>query len=418
MTTEAANESVTNRGVLPLDGVRVLDFTQFQSGPMSTQPLADLGADVIKVESIQRVDGWRGVGRGEDQWENSPAFNWANRNKRGITLNLQDERGRDLFRRLAATSDVLVENYTPRVLTGFGLGYADLRSVRADLIMVSMPGFGVSSPWRDYTAFAWTTEQMSTMCHLTGYADGPPVFTGTTGGDELAALMGAIAILAALRHRRATGEGQHVDLSQVETATSFVGDKLVEAQLSSTEPGRLGNRSPHHAPQGIYRCAGSDSWVAIACESQQQWAALAAHIGAPQALHELNLDERMARHDEIDAMINEWSSTRDAEHVMYELQSRGVIAAVVADGRRALEDPHFAARNFYLVQDRAGTGPKQYPGQPFSYRNTPLATVNARRAPYLGEHNREVLCDELGTSAETYAELERDHVIGDRPLSL
>ena len=254
-------------------------MTMFQAGPMVTLMASDLGADVIKIEAIQRLDGWRGSGTGGGRpWENSGLFNWVNRGKRGITLNLTDPRGPALVRQLVATADAVVENFTPRVMGNFGLDYKSLRAITPDLVMLSMPGFGGTGSWRDYAVFAWTTEQMSTICHLTGYEDGGPMLTGTTCGDPLAGLMGAVALLSALHHRRLTGEGQHVDLSQVEACTSFMGDLLIEAQLTHADPGRHGNRSTTMAPHGIYPCR-DDRWVAVACRDDEEWRALATAMG-------------------------------------------------------------------------------------------------------------------------------------------
>ncbi|WP_448628206.1 CaiB/BaiF CoA transferase family protein [Geodermatophilus sp. URMC 64] len=402
----------------PLEGLRIVDLTQFQSGPMVTLIAGDLGAEVIKVESIQRVDGWRGGGRGERRWEKSPNFNWVNRNKKGITLNLTDPRGADILRRLVARSDVVVENYTPRVMANFGLDYDRLREIRPDLIMVSMPGFGGDSPWRDYTAFAWTTEQMSTLCHLTGYADSGPLFTSTTGGDPLAALMGTLALFAALNHRRRTGEGQHIDLSQLETATAFAAHTLVEAQLAEAEPTRRGNDSPLHSPHGAFPCRGEDSWLALACRSDAEWAGLCEELGiaadSDGSTPLATTADRLAARDAVREHVARGTAQRDADDLMQRLQARGIAAGVVVDGARMLADPHLAARGFWVVQDREGVGPKHYPGQPFRMSASPF--VEPRRAPYLGEWNEAVLGGLLGVAAEQLRELAGDKVIGTDPL--
>src|SRR6185312_1505095 len=223
------------------------------SGPLATQIAGDAGADVVKVESVQRIDGWRGaaVTNVERPWERTPNFNWVNRNKRGITLNLADARGVDLLKRLVAEADVLIENYTPRVMQNFGLDYATLRAINPRLIMLSMPGFGGDVSWRDYVAFGMSTEQMSGISHLTGYAGGPPIFTGMNGGDPFVGIIAATALFAALQHRTRTGEGQHMDLSQVEACTLFVGDAVTGWTLARVDPGRTGNAHPRRAPYGI-----------------------------------------------------------------------------------------------------------------------------------------------------------------------
>lgn len=400
----------------PLTGIRIVDLTQFQSGPMVTMMAGDLGAEIIKVESVQRVDGWRGMGRGDQRWENAPNFNWANRNKKGITLNLTDPRGADLLRRLVAISDVVVENYTPRVMANFGLSYDHLRTINENLIMLSMPGFGRDGSWRDYTAFAWTTEQMSTLCHLTGYEDSGPLFTSTTGGDQLAALMGTLALLSAIIWRRKTGVGQHIDLSQTETATSFVADNIIAAQISGEEPTRHGNSDLYSAPHGIYPCR-EDGWIAIACEDDHEWQALRetmASDGVTVADAYDTLDERLAARQDLDKAVATWTATKPASDLMHELQARGIPAGIVATGEDILHDRHLASRGFMIAQERARVGTKHYFGLPFRYSDSPLVTP--QRAPYLGEYNEEVLSGLLGVSSEELADLESDDVIGSTPL--
>ena len=399
----------------PLAGLRVVDMTMFQAGPMVTLMASDLGADVIKIEAIQRLDGWRGSGTGGGRpWENSGLFNWVNRGKRGITLNLTDPRGPALVRQLVATADAVVENFTPRVMGNFGLDYESLRAITPDLVMLSMPGFGGTGSWRDYAAFAWTTEQMSTICHLTGYEDGGPMFTGTTCGDPLAGLMGAVALLSALHHRRLTGEGQHVDLSQIEACTSFMGDLLIEAQLTHADPGRHGNRSTTMAPHGIYPCR-DDRWVAVACRDDEEWRALATAMGITgTALPHPTTEARVAAAAELDALVAGWTADQFAEDVMHRLQALGVPAGAVLNGPELLADRHLRARGFFIPQERADIGIKHHLAEPFRLADTPLP--EARRAPYLGEFNREVLCDLLGVGDDEHAALERDHVIGTAPL--
>ncbi|MGD9705128.1 MAG: CaiB/BaiF CoA transferase family protein [Acidimicrobiia bacterium] len=402
----------------PLAGLRILDLTMFMSGPLATLIAGDLGADVIKIEAIQRLDGWRSVGRGGRRpWENSGLFNWINRNKRGITLNLADSCGADLLRRLVATADVVIENYTPRVMGNFGLDYESLKVINPDLIMVSMPGFGGSGECRDYAAFAWTTEQMSTICHLTGYEGGGPLFTGTTCGDPLAGLMGALALLAAVNHRRRTGSGQHVDLSQVEASTTFVGEFLVEAQITGTDPTRHGNANRFMSPHGIYPCR-DDGWVAIACEDDEAWSVLRDELltqGAEVAAGH-SLAERVAVADEIDDTIAAWTRQRRANDVMHDLQRRGVAAATLMDGPALLADPHLRERGYFLLQDRDEIGTKSHLKQPFRMRDAVLP--EPRRTAYLGEHNREVLSGILGLSDDEIQALERDQVIGTWPVDV
>jgi crotonobetainyl-CoA:carnitine CoA-transferase CaiB-like acyl-CoA transferase len=423
----------------PLDGLRIIDLSMFFSGPLATQIAGDAGADVIKVESVQRIDGWRGaaVGNVERPWERSPNFNWVNRSKRGITLNLADARGADLLKRLVAGSDVLIENYTPRVMANFGLDYATLRAINPRLIMMSMPGFGGDVSWRDYVAFGMSTEQMSGICHLTGYAGGPPLFTGMNGGDPFVGVIAATALFAALHHRRRTGEGQHIDLSQVEACTLFTGDAVTGWTLAGVDPGRTGNTHPTRAPYGIYPCVGSGErgagsggksssgpqleggWIAIDCQSDARWAALARLIGHPEWAAEgaafATVAGRLDNRAEIDAAIADWTRTRGHLDLMDELQALGIPAGAVMSGPELLADPQLAAQCGFIEQDRPDIGVKHYPSQPYRFRFA--ASPPNRRAPLLGEHTAEVLRDYLDIDDATLTELERADVIGTVPLA-
>ena len=404
----------------PLAGLKILDLSMFFSGPLAMQIAGDAGADVIKVESVQRIDGWRGapVADVERPWERSPNFNWVNRSKRGITLNLTDPRGTDILKRLVVDADVLIENYTPRVMGNFGLDYETLREINPRLIMMSMPGFGADVSWRDYVAFGMSTEQMSGISHLTGYADGPPIFTGMNGGDPFVGVIAACALLSALQHRERTGEGQHIDLSQVEACTLFVGDAVTGWTLAGHDPGRTGNAHPTHAPHGIYPCL-EDGWISIECQTDEQWATLAGLMGRPEWASEgspcVTALGRLEERATIDAAIAEWTRSRGHLELMDELQALGVPARAVASGPELLDDRHLAARGGFLVQDRPEIGVKHYPNQPYRFRFA--ASPPDRRAPLLGEHTTEVLRERLGMSDEKLARLERDDVIGTVPIA-
>ncbi|MDP6605463.1 MAG: CoA transferase [Dehalococcoidia bacterium] len=408
-----------------LDGVRIIDLSMFMSGPMATQICADAGADVIKVESLQRLDGWRGAARGATddpdaapQWERSPFFNWVNRNKRDITLNLTDPQGAELLKQLVAGADVVIENYTPRVMANFGLTYEVLKAVKPDLIMLSMPGFGSDVSWRDYVAFGMSTEQMAGMSHLTGYEDGPPIFTGTNGGDPFVGVMAALTLAAALHHRDRTGEGQHIDLSQIEASTMFIGQELAGWSLSGHDPQRVGNRHATMTPHDNYPCEGG-RWVAIACRSDGEWRALATLIGRPEWASEdspfATAAGRRAERGTIDAALAEWTRPQRHTELMHALQGVGVTAAAVLNGPELLDDPHLKARRFFKPQDRPGVGLKHYPGQP--HRFVRAAAVDDSRAPLLGEHSREVLGELLGLGDAELDALEQADVTGTMPMA-
>ena len=406
----------------PLEGLRVIDLSMFMSGPMTSLIFADAGADVIKIESVQRIDGWRAGGSTDDfWWEWAPQFNWINRNKHGITLNLNDQRGSDVVRHMVREADILVENYTPRVMGNFGLSYEQLREMNPELIMISMPGFGLTGSWSHYTAFANTTEQMSGLPHLTGYADDQPIFSGTTGGDPLAGVMGALALLSALeRKRQLNAEGKpggcHIDLSQTETATCFTGEAVTAYSISGEDPGRLGNRHPRMAPHGTYPCR-DDRWIAVACETDAQFADLARLMGRDDWL-EMASDfvHRDAAREAIDAAIREWTRDRDADRLMRELQGLGIPAGAVYSGRDLLADQHLAAREFFITQQHTYAGEHRYPLQPYRFANWAGPEVD-RPSPTLGRDTREVLARLTSLTEAEVDRMEADDVIGTIPLA-
>ena len=395
---------------LPLEGVRVLDLSMFFAGPVCAQIAADAGAEVIKVESIQRIDGWRGSASSNADtelpgWESSPYFNWVNRNKRDVTLNLKDPRGVAILKTMVKDADVLIENYTPRVMAGFGLGYDTLRAINPRLVMISLSGFGADSPWRDYVAFGMSTEQMAGFTHLTGYAGGEPLFTGTTGGDLFAGVMGANALFAAINHRDRTGEGQHIDFGQVEACSLYIGDAMTGWSLAGVDPGRVGNGHHHYPLQGVFPCR-DDRWIAITCKDLGQCATLAGLVG-----EESIADGGTGCHGALAA----WTKERNHLTLMVELQAAGIPAGAVMKGPELLADAQLAARDGLLRQDRPGLGVKHYPGQPYRFRRA--ATSPNRRAPLLGEHSSEVLREHAGLTDDDIAELVIDDVVGTVPLA-
>ncbi len=352
-------------GCLPLDGVRVLDLTAFWAGPSATQYLATLGADVIKVESIQRPDSMRfnvSVSpKTERWWEQGYLFLSANLNKRGITLNLGDDRGRQLFLQLAAQSDVVVENFTPRVMENFELTYDVIREVRPDVVMVSMPGWGLEGPWRDRPGFATTMEQASGMAFVTGYDDGPPMAPGLC--DPLAGVHGAFAVLAALEERRKTGRGQHVEVPMIDLAVNVSAEQILEFEAYGELMTRTGNRCLQAAPQGVYACAGADEWLALSVTTEEQWKALCEAIGAQSWAADPELatvDQRYAAHDRIDAEIGAWCAHQALSAALDALGAAGaqpVVPAYAID-----EDRQMQARGFWEPVIHPVVGEHRYPG--------------------------------------------------------
>lgn len=412
----------------PLEGLRIIDLSMFMSGPMTTLICADAGAHVLKIESVQRIDGWRlGAAIGVDGqhfWEMAPQFNWVNRNKHGITLNLTDPRGADIVRHLVQDADIIVENYTPRVMNNFGLDWPTLRQLNPNLIMLSMPGFGLSGSWAHYTAFANTTEQLSGLPHLTGYPDDQPIFSGTTGGDPLAGVMGALALLTALERRdQLTAQnlpgGTHIDLSQTETATAFLGDALTDFALSQHDPGRTANHHPRHAPHNTYQCA-DNRWIALACETDHDFAQLAQllqqpHWTAPDGPYR-TFPQRNTQREQLDTDIAQLLRHRDPDHLMRQLQAHNIPAGVVYTGKDLLQDPHLHQRGFFITQHHTHAGDKRYPLQPYRFARW-LPPETHRPSPTLGQHNRDILASLTPLTPHDIDALQADDIIGQIPLA-
>ena len=403
----------------PLRDVTIVDLSMWWSGPLATQLFALMGARVIKVESVQRVDGWRLAARmtADVGVEGAANFNGVNLNKLGITLDLSIERGRGLLRQLVEAADALVENYSPRVMGNLGLTDEVLWGWNERLVILSMPAFGLDSPWRDYVGFAPTIEQLSGLPQLTGYAGGPPSLSGNSLADPIAGFNGALALLAALHDRSRTGAPQHVDLSQLEALTSLLGHALLGQQFAGVSPARTGNAHPSAAPRGCYPCQGTDRWLVIAVHSDAEFRSLCRAMGQPA----LAVDARFATHNDrlahqaaLDVLIGASTRGRDQVELASELQSLGVAAGPVLGPAGLLNDEHLRARGYWVELDRDVVGRHPHPGLPFRFSSTPGEVREA--APTLGRDNRRVLGELLGLDDEELHELEAANVIGTHAL--
>jgi crotonobetainyl-CoA:carnitine CoA-transferase CaiB-like acyl-CoA transferase len=412
---------------LPLAGLRVLDLTAWWAGPAATQMLALLGAEVIHVEACRRPDGMRMVGgmlagKYPEWWECSHFFLAANANKQGLALDLSTERGRELLRGLVAVSDALFDNFTPRVLEGFGLSWEAVHALNPQAILVRMPAFGLSGPWRDHTGFAQTMEQITGLAWLTGQRDDQPrIQRGPC--DPLAGMHAAFAFLVALAEREARGEGVPVECAMVEGALNAAAEQVLEYSAYGRLLEREGNRAPHAAPQGLYPCRGSEPgaerWLALSVEGDAHWQGLCRVLGRPDWARDpalASLRGRRAAHDALDARLRPWFAAREREKCVEELVAEGVPAAPVADPRHASQHPQMAARGFYEELAHPVVGRQPIPGAPFRFASVPRWLRSP--APLLGQHNREVLGRLLGLSAPELERLEAEGVIGTRPLGL
>lgn len=408
---------------LPLQGVRVVDFTMGWAGPLCTRTLADLGADVIKIEAIQYPDWWRGVDRPpgylEDQmYERAPCFCMMNRNKRGMTLDLKRPEGLALAKRLLERADIAVGNYSVNVLPKLGLGYDVLRTLNPRLVMMSMSAFGTNSVHRDCRAYGSTLEQGSGLPGVIGTVGGPPIMSHIAFGDPVGGLNGCAAVLVALIHARKTGQGQFIDLAQIDCMVPFVAPWITVHSVDGMPPPKYGNRHPQHVPHGCFRCAGEDNWIIVAATNAAMWQRLATLIGRPDWAKDPFLkpaEARRAIEDDIERGIEAWTLARDADQAMFELQGLRVAAGTARLPIDLLKDPHLGSRSFLQEVNRAFVGVHPQPSMPIRENAGPYPIRTA--APTLGQNNVEVLSGILGLSHAEIEQLERDHIIGMSMLS-
>ncbi|HLN05013.1 MAG TPA: CoA transferase, partial [Acidimicrobiales bacterium] len=394
--------TTTASPALPFEGLRVLDMTAYWAGPLTGHMLALLGAEVIHLESATRPDGARlvgGVPQTEDRfWERGPIFAALNTNKKSMTIDLSEPRGIDLVHRVVATCDVVVENYTPRVLEQLGLDYEALRADRPDLVMLRMPGFGLDGPWRELSAFAFVIEDASGLTWLTGHPDLLP-FEPYCVGDPNAGLHALFGLMLALEHRERTGEGGLVEAAMVDAGVNVAAEQAIEFSAYGALLARAGNRGPCAAPQNLYQVAGSDEygrddcWVAIAVATDEQWASLRRALGEPEWAADPTLATaagRLREHDRIDAFLQEWCRAKSADEVVECLWEAGVPVGKVVQPHRQPELPPLAFRNFFEEVHHPVMGRSRYSTLPIRFSGGP-ERLHHRHAPLLGEHNDELL---------------------------
>lgn len=401
---------------LPLSDIRVTDFTAFWAGPVATQLLGALGADVIKVEGVRRPDGMRfSAGRPPDWdhwWEWGPVFLCSNNNKRGVSIELGTDTGRELALGLIAASDLVVENFSPRVMANFGLEWDAVRAANPRAILVRMPAFGLDGPWRDRVGFAQTMEQATGMAWVTGHADGPPVIPRGVC-DPIAGLHAAFAAVAGLVIRDRRGAGMQVEATMVEAALNVAAEMLVEYSRNGITLRRNGNRGPSASPQGVYRCRGEDDWVALAALDGAARASLAGLLGQP-GLQDTDWAERV---DDIDKLISAWAAGRSVTEAAAALRAAGVAAAPVTPAAALLTDPQLQTRGFWETVDHPIAGSFLCTGMPFAFLGMPRRWIR-RVPPLYGQHTGEVLTGLLGLSEHDLDALRRSGTISARPAGL
>lgn len=410
-----------------LEGVRVLDFSRIWAGPHATKLLADMGAEVIKVESVRSWDPHRmivGSGNlpngemGPDPWNRSGWFNTLHQSKYGITAEIRHPEGKSLLEELVRVSDVVIENFRAGALARRGFDYQTLRRLRPDIVVVSMPAFGNSGPWRDFIQYGIGQEQLGGISSMNGYLDEEgPVKSGVNFGDPISGAHAAGAVLSALWRRRRTGAGAFIDVSQLESSVSVIGEHLLGYQMDSVLPGNRGNRHPVYAPHGSYRCQGDDRWITIAVVSDAQWATMCDVMSMPH----LAVDERFAdllnRHqhqDELDEIISSWTRGWDSTELTLLLQDNGIAAAPVMSGEDIFNDPHYQERELMQLVDHPSAGPHLLPGTAWKMSRTPGRI--RWPSPTLGQHNEFIFEHLLGMSQEAISKLEDAQVIGTKPI--
>jgi benzylsuccinate CoA-transferase BbsF subunit len=394
---------------LPFSGLKVADFSWVGVGPITAKYLADHGATTVHVESATRPDVLRTVGPFKDGVfgpNRTQYFGFPNTSKLSIALDLKHPAGQQVARRLIAWADVYTESFTPGTVADLGLDYPAARSLNPGIIMVSTCLMGQTGPAALLAGYGFHAAAVSGFPEITGWADRPPSGPFSAYTDTIAPRFLATAIMAALDHRRRTGEGQYIEQAQMESALYFLAPQLLDYQVSGAIPTRMGNDDPQHAPHNVYPCEGDDEWCAIAVETDEQWRALREVLGNTDWAMDPVLDSaagRIAVRERIDAGIGAWTGTQTPQAVMERLQAAGVPAGAVQRSSDLLQDPQLRHRNFFRPLQHPEMGEVPYEGHQFRIRG--YDSGPRLPAPCLGEHSIEVLRDILGMSDDELAEV-------------
>ncbi len=390
-------------GKLPLEGIRIADFTQVVQGPYATMLMGQMGAEVIKVETESRT--------AIDQ-RMAGGFTNLNGSKKSITINLKDPRGADVAKRLVKVSHVAMENFGTGVMERFGLDYDELCKVKPDIIMLSSQALGRTGPLKDAIGYFAEASNFAGFSHLTGYREGRPGMVGAIWADHLTGMHMIFAILSAVRHHRRTGEGQYIQMSMAETVISAIPEAILDYSVNGRDQGRQENLDVAMAPHNVYRCQGFDKWVAVTVANEQEWLALCRATGHPEWAEDPRFSDSLSRwhnQEELGKLITEWTLQRTDYEAMHTLQQAGVAAGPVLDGAGLSDDPHLNERGSFVPVGELEDKPFSQIAHPWRMSNSP--TPYYAVAPSLGEHNRHVLEDVLGMSREEIDQLTEENVL-------
>ncbi len=413
------------KATLPLNGMRVLDLSYVFAVPYMAGLLSDLGAEVIKIEAPHKLDQTRGRAFGpyldndpaQDPWNRSGIFYVVNRGKRSLAMDLSQPEGQEIFRELVAKSDIVLENFTPRVMRKWGLNYDELKKIKPSLIMLSNTGYGSTGPWSSFPSQGTTLEATMGITFYTGYRGGKPWKVGQSYPDFIACWAGLNGLWAAIAHMRKTGQGQWVDVGMYQLGVALMPEPLLQKQLDGTEPVRMGNEHAEHVPSNLYQTKGTDQWLALSIQTDGQWATLTVLMQQPELASDPRFCTATARQHNrsaVNALVAAWCLTHTPQALFEQLQTHGIAAAPVLNSRDLLRDPHLKHRNFYeTVIHPEPIGERPLIGRPYKLR---FRDAHIKKpGPRFGEDNDSILREILGKTPEQISALKDSNVVSDFP---
>lgn len=412
---------------LPLTGIRVLDLSYVFAVPYMAGLLSDLGAEVIKIEAPHKLDQTRGRAFGpyldndpaQDPWNRSGIFYVVNRGKRSLAMDLSQPEGQEIFRALVAKSDIVLENFTPRVMRKWGLHYDELKKIKPSLIMLSNTGYGSTGPWSSFPSQGTTLEATMGITFYTGYRGDKPWKVGQSYPDFIACWAGLNGLWAAIAHMRKTGQGQWVDVGMYQLGVALMPEPLLQKQLDGTEPIRMGNEHAEHVPSNLYQTKGTDQWLALSIHTDDQWATLTTLMQKAELARDPCFSTAAARQlhrDAVNAVVAAWCLTHTPQALFKQLQAHGIAAAPVLNSRDLLQDPHLKHRNFYeTVTHPEPIGDRPIIGRPYKLR---FRDAHIKKpGPRFGEDNDSILREIIGKTPEQISALKDSNIVSDFPTN-